>query len=504
MNLWPFTGKPKVMKTQAAPWPLELPLLPLGNGEQFTLDDSFRGSAVLGATGSGKTSTICHELALAFLKNGFGGIVPSVKDERERWKMLARAAGREDDLIIVDERCEYTLNPFEYEMARTGRGGGSVINVSSLLSTLVSCKTRGTGDRKATRENEGYWENASQELLRAVISLLHLAGAPASLDLISEVIHSAPRSLDEVASLHWRTSSRCCALMHQADQAADTAAKQRELVLVLEYFLKSFPTMPDATRGSVVSTYTATADVLRHGLMHELLGKGTTLDPRVTEEGKVILVDLPILQFGVQGLLANAIFLYCWKRSIERRDVRRSPRPNFFFSDEFHHLCVADDSLFFSTCRSSRVACVVASQGVANYRVALGGGEIGRETTDAMLNNLCHKWFMCNSCPASNAYASSLCGEHRDVMFNESESHALNEWPVELFGSGDGQTTRGYSESVQPEVRPEEFQRLRTGGPTNGFVADCILSRSGSPFSDTGKVWRRLRFKQSWLPGRKA
>lgn len=496
----PWFLRPRKAEPPAEPWALHTTLLSVGNGESFTIDDSYRGCAVFGATGSAKSTTVCRELALAMVRAGYGGLVLSVKNERDYWVDICKQTGRRDDLLIVDERCEYPFNPLSYELSRTGRGAGSVSNVVALLSTLVAYSNRGSGDRKGSRENEGYWKNASEELLRAAISAIYLARANLTLDLVSDVINSAPRSPEEVASSQWRTTSRCCGLLFEAEQHAETPARQRELKLVLEYFLKTFPALPENTRGSIVSTYTSMADVLRHGLAHEMFGKETRLDPRVTEEGKIILVDIPSLVFGMQGLLANAIFAHCWKRAIERRDVRRSPRPNFFFVDESQHHVSADDALFLTTCRSARVACVFATQSVANYRVALGGGELGRETTDALLANLCHKWFMCNGCPSTNAYASSLCGEHRDVMFNASESRSLQDWPIDLFGASEGQQTAGYSESIQAEVRPEEFQRLRTGGPTNEFLADCILARSGNPFRDTGRVWRRITFKQSWLP----
>lgn len=51
--------------------------------DTWTLRDAVCGSQIFGGIGSGKTSGSGRTIAKAFLKNGFGGIIPCAKpDER--------------------------------------------------------------------------------------------------------------------------------------------------------------------------------------------------------------------------------------------------------------------------------------------------------------------------------------------------------------------------------------------------------------------------------------
>ena len=69
-------------------WLLKFPS-PEGQ-DLWTVGDSFEGTQIFGATGSGKTSGSGKEIALSMLDAGFGGLVLTVKaDERELWESYA-------------------------------------------------------------------------------------------------------------------------------------------------------------------------------------------------------------------------------------------------------------------------------------------------------------------------------------------------------------------------------------------------------------------------------
>lgn len=71
------------------------PLLRLSDRDVWTVRDSFEGTQIFGATGSGKTSGSGATLARAFLKAGYGGLVLTVKrEEAGQWRQwLAEAGG---------------------------------------------------------------------------------------------------------------------------------------------------------------------------------------------------------------------------------------------------------------------------------------------------------------------------------------------------------------------------------------------------------------------------
>ena len=71
----------------------------------WCLNDAFQGVQVFGGTGSGKSSGSGQALARAFLEANMGGLVLTAKtDEVSAWQEYAKAAGRETDLLIVDEK----------------------------------------------------------------------------------------------------------------------------------------------------------------------------------------------------------------------------------------------------------------------------------------------------------------------------------------------------------------------------------------------------------------
>ncbi|MBL9118511.1 MAG: TraM recognition domain-containing protein [Phycisphaerae bacterium] len=485
-----------------APFDSRTPLIRWSESDVFRIANACEGTAIFGSTGSGKSSGSARQLALSMLRAGSGGLVLSAKNERDTWIELCAETGRSSDLLIFEPNGEWAFDPFDFEMRRGGRGSGSVENVISLLSTLVSFAERGAGGKGGSgREGEDFWRRAMQEMLRNFAWLLYLATGTVTLDGLCEAINSAPQSPEQVGSESWKSWSGCFALLAEADTKIDTPAKRRELVLVTDYVLRLFPALSERTRSVIVTSFTSLADVLRRGRMHQLFGGRSSMTPEYTEEGSIILVDVPVLEYGVEGLLANAIMKHCWCQWIQRRSVVRSPRPVFLFSDEGHHFVTPEDALFQTTCRASRVATVLITQSIANLRTALGGGETGRETADALLANLNTRIFHANGDPTTNEYAANLIGKRRELLMNGGDSRPQGEWASEALGLGaPGQVNAGFSEHWDHEVRPESFPLLRTGGVEHGGLVDAIVVRNGGVFRDTNKVWRKATFRQAPLP----
>lgn len=465
--------------------------------ESFRNANAFEGIAIFGATGSGKSSGSGRTLARSMLRAGYGGLVLSVKNERPTWERWARESGRSEHLVVMEPGGEWTFNPFDFELRRPGRGGGSVENVIHLLSTLVGFADRGASGKGGGRDSEDYWRRAMQEMLRNFAWLLFLARGTVSLDDLCRAINSAPRSLEEVGTEHWKSWSFCYELLAEADGKVATPSGRRELVLVTDYVLKLFPGLSDRTRSVIVSSFTSMADVLRRCRMDELFGKRSSVTPQFSEEGCVILVDLPVLEFGMEGLLANAIMKHCWCQSIQRRDPLRSRRPVFLYVDEAHHLVTPEDALFTTTCRSARVSTVLITQSIANLRTALGGGEGGRDAADALLANLNTRIFHANGDANTNEFASTLIGKRRQLLMNGSDSTARQDWAGEALGlSASGQVSAGFSEQWDFEVRPESFPLLRNGGESHRGTVEAVVVKNGGVFKDTGAIWRLATFQQ--------
>lgn len=427
------------------------------------------------------------------LRLGFGGLVLSAKEETATWAGYCVETGREEDLVIVNPENRWRLNPLQFELERGGRGAGRVENVVALLSSLMELASRGDGGRKAGGHSDRYWMLAAQQMLRNFASLLVIATGSVSLDALYRVVISAPQSPEQVMSPEWRGNSYCFSLLTAADRRLTSASISREFRLVSEYVLREFPALAERTRSVVVSSFTALGDILNRGDMHELFGGASNFSPRDSENGKIILCDLSVKEFGQVGLLANALLKHVWCASIERRDIAASPRPVFLFIDEANHFVNEHDVRFQTTCRSSRVATVLISQSLSNFRMALG-----REQADALLANLNTKLFHANGDPVTNEWAASLIGRSRQLMMNGGTSRPRFEsvWDGLGFDRGE-QSNAGFAEAFEWTVRPEEFQTLRTGGARHRGIVDAVAVRNGSPFRDTGTVWRVASIAQS-------
>ncbi len=157
-------GKKSETSRPRTPWHLSEPRLYLSEADPWSNADAFEGTLVLGATGSGKSSGSGREVALSFLRAGFGGLVLTAKpDERALWESYCREAGREGDLLVFGPERALRFNFIDHELKRPGVGAGLTENIVNLLSTVLEVAERGAGGQGG-REDEGYWRRAMRHV----------------------------------------------------------------------------------------------------------------------------------------------------------------------------------------------------------------------------------------------------------------------------------------------------------------------------------------------------
>lgn len=480
---------------------LSMPLFNWSNeGDAWTLRDAVEGTLILGATGSGKSSGSGRQIATTMLAAGFGGLVLTAKsDERAVWEEYCRETGRLDDLIVFAPGQPHRFNFLDYEMTRKGEGAGLTENVVSLLTTMLEVAERNSG-AGGNREDEGYFKRALKQTCRNGVDVLSLAhGRVAVPDLYRAVI-SAPTSLEQKQSAEWKDKSFCYHCLVAADKAEKTPQQRRDFEIVADYFMMEFPMLGDKLRGSIVSTFTSMIDVLNRGVLRELFCGETNLLPTAVEDGKIILVDLPVKEFAEIGQYAQVLWKHAFQRSIERRNITESSRPVFLFADEMQHFVTSHDQSFQTTCRAARVATVYLTQNVSNVYAALGGNEKGKSEAASLFANLNTKVFHANGDSVTNEHAATLIGRTRQFFANGSTSLSKEDQFNELLGidwlGQPGTTTGGFSESFEFEVQPSVFTQLRTGGPANGGIVEGIVFRNGRTFRASGRSWLRVSFAQ--------
>lgn len=490
--MWLRSKKPK----HVSPWSLAAPLVHWGNGEHWTTREAVENCLVLGGTGSGKSSGSGSAIARTLLGARFGGLVLTAKsDESDRWRRYAAECGRLKDLAVFDVDCALAFNFLDHELQRKGAGAGLTENIVNLFSTVLEIAERNSGQGSG-RDDEGYWKRALRQLCRNLVDLMVIGTGRVSVPELHTLLVSAPTSLDEMRSATWRSESLLFQTLQDGDKRPKTPRQERDFALVADYWLIEFPSLSEKTRSIIVSTFTSMVDVLNRGLLRELLCGETTITPEAVEDGKIIVIDLPVKEFGEVGQIAQVIWKYAFQRSIERRVVTEATRPVFLWMDEAQHFVTSYDAQFLATCRSAKVASVLLSQNVSSFYAALGGSEKGRVEADSLFGNLNTKIFHANTDPVTNDWGASIIGRKRQLMGNMNSSQPTD-WIGSTMGMSPGaQASAGFSEIYEFEVQPARFTKLRTGGVQYQGEVDAIVVQSGRRFKSTGGIWLPVTFKQ--------
>jgi hypothetical protein len=480
-----------------APWSLQNPLLALSKKDVFTIGNAVENVLIVGGIGSGKTSGSGLALATAYLSAGFGALVLCAKpEEPQLWRRYCQLTGRQDDLIEFGPQNDWRFDPLSFELSRGGAGGGHTENLVQMFSALLDLGEKDSG-RGGGKEGEQYWRKAVLQLLRNLVDLVVLATGRISVPDLYRLAVSTASSVEQVRSPKWRSHSYCFACLTEADKRPKSPSRQRDFALVADYFLIEWPNLSEKTRSVVLSTFTSMADVLNRGILRDLFTQDSNVDPTAIEQGKIIVVAMPLKEFGQIGLYAAALWKFAFQKSIERRDVTESPRPVVLWQDEGQFfLLPSTDFLFTSTSRSVRVSNVLLTQSISGVIATLGGGPAGKAEADAYLSNYGTKIFHANTDPVSTEFSATLIGRCKQFVVSANSNYGGNEgWSGYLSNRNTGSSS-GISEIVEFEVQPREFSKLRTGGHANRGQVDAIVFKNGAGFKATGRNWMKVTFTQ--------
>ncbi len=461
---------------------LDTPLLNLSAEDPWRYRDACEGCHIFGGTGSGKTSGSGAAIASAFLRHGFGGLVLTAKpDDRQDWQQYAAATGRSEQLIVIGPDQPWRFNFLDYELRRPGAGAGLTENMVQLFVNVLEIAERKSGGGGG---NEQFWQRAMKQLLRNTIDLLKIARGTLTLADIAEVISTAPQSHEETESEAWQ-DGLCFTLIYEANAKELTDQQQADFEITARYWLTEFPGLAEKTRSVVVSTFTSMADCFLRGELRELFCTSTNVVPEMTQQGAVIVVDLPVKQYAELGQYAQVLVKLLWQRATERRDVKANPRPVFLWADEAQFFANPYDAEFQTTARSSRACTVYLSQNMPNYYAAFPG-EQGKAQVDSLMGNLGTQFYHANSEASTNEWAADKIAKTWQAKANVSASAQ----------AGGGSASHGATESLEWQITPVEFTRLRRGGPANDLCVDAIVFQGGRMFEATGANYLRLTFKQ--------
>lgn len=450
-------------------------LLQLGPRDTLTFREAGHIS-VMGASGSGKTSTLGSLILLAHLTAGHGGLILSAKDERPRVEAACAYAGRRDDLVIVDETAAESVN-FMGHIARTARSG-SALAASEVLAAVGEALS----SNRQGAATDPFWIEGPNRASRAALTLCQYADEAPSPERIARILGSAPQDRDERAEPDWQDSSYCAALIERAIEncSGDLPPDLRQAV---EYLLTDLPMLGDKTRSSLLETLATRIDYLCREPLHGMFSCGTTVTPDDTFQGKVILLDFQTLKNGQRAKIAAVIWKILFQIAVQARDPAVG-LPVFLMADEAQEHVLQRDAAFLAVAREYRCSVIYLSQTRSNYDSVLGRG-----AADALLGNFQTHAFLSNV-GVTNEWAAGL-------LAKTWQNHvSISQGGNEKAGSATGvQSTfnASLSKSFDDQIPPHSFTQLRSASPQNGGIADAVVFTSGKSWA-SGKNYIRTTF----------
>lgn len=426
---------------------LDAPLLPLSESDYVSPRSSFEGIFICSSSGGGKTANIGKNLAHSFVNAGYGGLVLVAKaEETQNWITIAKACGREHDLILFNVESGHCFDPLYYEWNRPGRGSGDLETIIDLFSTLLSISKKEVG-----HGHDPFWERGSEELMRNVIKTLDLAGERISIVNIDRAIKSLPSRAGEHEEEAWQKESYCASLIASIRERKETLTPDQwsDLDVATQYIFKKWPGFDERPRSSLEMTWSGMASKFLYSPYSRLFSSGRVsfVPEMTTHQSKIIVCDFPLLEYGHEtGRLINVLVKLIFQRAWLRRKLSDSDRPVFLWQDEFQYFVTRRDNAFQQTCRSARVANVCITQNILNLSEELGEPQPGSKTK-SFLGNLMLKFCGQQNDPDTQEYLASVIGR---------------EWRyIESFNAAGGdKTSVGGSMQLVYKLDPSEFSKL--------------------------------------------
>ena len=467
------------------PFGLDNVLLNFNGDEPLTIREACEGVQIFGGIGSGKTSGSGATLAKAFLRSGFGGLVLCAKkDELDTWKDYAKDTGREDSLLVFDTSGDFTFPFLQYEIEREGDGAGYTENLVRLFTTVYESISR----QQVGGGNNVYWTRAMQQLLRNAIDLSMIVRGTVSIPLIQQIIFSAPLRAEERDSREWRENSLCWQLMAEGNAKDLDQWSAHDFESTVAFWLKEYPNLANETRSGILSNLTSMLDIFLRRPFRQLFSEPSEESdkafPELTHHGVVIVMNLPVKEYGDAGRAAQVVYKYMWQQAAERRNIKENPRPVFLWVDEAQNFATEYDMQFQATARSSRACTVYLTQNIPNYYAEMGG-EHSKYRVDSLMGNLQTKIWHANSDPKTNGEAAEIIGRSWQKKANTGTS----------IGGESFNISAGETDSFEYDVSPQEFSKLKKGGPENQRIVEAFVFQNGRVWKN-GLTHLRVKFKQ--------
>lgn len=442
----------------------------------ITARQACAGMMIIGASGSGKSSTIIDSLKTHLMSAVplMGGIITHAKrtDAEETEECIAYCS-RQSDAIWVDATKQYRINFLEHLRKQTPEGTSIAVCVSEGINVFRQLH------HNNSRQEEPFWKAHQVKFDIAATTILICAGESLSFKKMIQICNSMPSSKEDLSSDEFLSNSAC---MQYIDKAlSNKQPHQENLDMGLSYLIDEMIQLDPRTRSNVVSTIQSGLYPATVGLVSEILDTDTNFTPECTFDGNILVLDFPPSVYYSEGNILNGAIHYLWMRDVMRRRLEESNRVVFSIVDECQLTVNSYMIHFSSVCRSQHAITVYATQSTASIEVKLNSPH-SKKMCEQWLGNLATKYFLCSTEVSTINYYVSTIGKDDEtrVSYNASVNHDTN-----------SASTRLEYRNIIPE---KEFRMLRTGGPKHDFLVDMVLVSQGMYFD--GQTYLRIEFPQ--------
>lgn len=455
--------------------------------EPYTRRSLVRSVCVIGAAGSGKTSGSGHLIAKNLVRDRSIGlqIHASKPEELEEWER--RWAGEcrvKEDFRVFGPKQPWRCNFLQFELDN----GADTRELTEYLMVLSENLQRGQNGGST----EPFWREGTKRYIYNGIEIVTRATGKLDPATLQQFIVGAARTPQQTTDPTWEKGSHL-QMIKAAYGKCKTDTEFHDWQMAWEFFVKECPSQADKMRSGFEAGVFNITHVLNTGIVRHLIASETNITPAILDEGKSIMINMPVPIFGAAGALVNG----AWKLSTQRHILRRKAVHNspitILWLDEFQHHVNSEDAKFLCECRSHHGGMIVLTQSLHNFYSELGG-KSGEHYANALLTNFGHK--IAHSCgdDQTAGYFAALIGNKMRTDIGGSMSPGTNLYD-EVMG-GQSKFSGSFSSTMALELEHNEFFKLPTGGPANGFLVGGIVIRSGEPFRSTGKNWLRVNFNQ--------
>jgi len=446
---------------------LDAPLFRWTASDFFTKRDLLRSVCIQGASGSGKTNFVGYQIAKALVSDrDIGGLILASKpvEDLRFWQGIFKAAGRKRDLLVFGPEHGFRFNVLDHEL----RQGADSRELANLLMTTGETLHRGEG---SAQQNDQFFQSQSDRMLQMAIEPVRLATCRLSPVDVQRFITGAAMTPEQIATPGWQGGFHN-RVLEGAFNVRKSPIEVADFEQVLAYWLGETPSLNDRTRSSISTQVQGILHVMCSGIVRELMATTTNVSPEVMDQGKWVLVDMPISRHGASGQMINAIWHLATQRHVLRRHAADKRKVTVIFIDEFQHHLNSFDSQYLAECRSHGGCMIVLTQSLHSYYSALKGGHAAEHAANALLTNFAHRIFCSLGDAKSADWASGLLGQRLETMIGGSLAPEDSMWDTLM---GHTKFSGSFTQTYQPVVQPSVFMHnLRTG---SGGVADAIVIR---------------------------